>query len=111
MCFPLGFRRLLLTRWAGHAKRNAMRVFELRLLLAIVLVLLGATVIIGLSFGEDDDTMAMVCQTQPLRANPEEKVSTSVELPSSALHPSRPESEITARTSASVIDLVCVLRC
>ena len=52
------FRRLLLTRWAGHAKRNAMRIVELRLLLAIVLVLLGATVIVGLNFGEDDDPMA-----------------------------------------------------
>src|SRR4029077_2639371 len=102
MCFPPGFHRLLLARWEGQAKRNAMRVVEIRLLLAIVLVLLGATVIIGLGFGEDDDTMAMVCQTQPLRANPEEKVSNSVELPSSALHPSRPESEITVRTSASV---------
>jgi hypothetical protein len=88
-----------------------MRVVELRLLLAIVVVALGATLIVSLNFGEDGDTMALVCQTQPLHVNPEERSRTSLDGPTSATRPSRTESEITVRSSASVIDLVCVLRC
>jgi hypothetical protein len=108
--------KLVLTRWVGHVKRNAMRVVELRLLLAIVVVLLGATLIVGLNFGEDDDPMALVCQTQPLHVNAEERSRSSLDLLTSDLltsapRPARTESEITAGTSASVIDLVCVLRC
>jgi hypothetical protein len=85
-----------------------MHVVERRVLLALVLVLLGATVIVGLSLG-DDDTMVLQGQNQPLRANPEERILNSVGLP--ALHPSRTDSEIAPRSNASVIDLVRVLRC
>jgi hypothetical protein len=88
-----------------------MRGFQLRLLLALVLVLLGATLIVGINLDDDDSTMALVRQTQPLCANPEEKSLTAVGLPSSAQHPSPPDSEIAPRSGASVIDLVCVLRC
>jgi hypothetical protein len=87
-----------------------MCVVELRLLLALVLVLLGATVIVGLNFEDDDDTIALPGQTQTLRANSEEEIRSSVEIPSSALRPSRTDSEIAPRPRASVIDVV-VLRC
>jgi hypothetical protein len=85
-------------------------VVELRLLLALILVLLGATVIGGLNL-EDADTMALQRHTQPLRATPKEKTLTPLGLPSSALHPSRTDSEIALRSGASVIDLLGVLRC
>ena len=88
-----------------------MRVVELRLLLALILALLGATVVVGFNFGDDADTMTLQGQTQPLRANPEEKTLASVRVMSSALHPSRADPEIVPRSGASVIDLVCVLRC
>jgi hypothetical protein len=88
-----------------------MRGFQLRLLLALVLVLLGATVIVGVNLDDDDSTMALVRQTQPLCAHAEEEPLTSVRLSSSAQHLSPPDSEIAPRSSASVIDLVCVLRC
>jgi hypothetical protein len=93
-----------------------MRAVEPRLLLALILVLLGATVIVGLNLGDDDSQMALeremqALQTQPLRTNSEEKTLASVRLPSSAPRPSRTDSEIALRSCASVIDLVCVLRC
>jgi hypothetical protein len=88
-----------------------MRVFELRFLLALILVLLGATVIVGLNLGDDDDTMALQGQTQRLLANPTEKTLTSVGLTSSTPRPSRADSEIAVRSGASTIDLVRVLRC
>ena len=53
--------------WVGVDKvgrpryKESMRGVELRLLLAIVVVLLGATLIVGLNFGEDDDAMALLC--------------------------------------------------
>jgi hypothetical protein len=93
-----------------------MRVIELRLLLAIVVVLLGATLIVGLNFGEDDDAMALLCQTQPLHVNSDERGRTSLALstpdrPTSAPRRSSTKSDVAARTGASVIDLVCVRRC
>jgi len=88
-----------------------MRAVEFRLLLAIVVVMLGATLIVGLNFSEDDDPMALVCQTQPMHVNSEERSCASLDGPTSAPPPSRTESEITIHSSASVIDLVCVLRC
>jgi hypothetical protein len=88
-----------------------MRVVELRLLLALILVLSGATVIVGLNLGADADPMTFQGRTQPLRANPEKKTLISVWFPSSALQPSRTDSEIAARSCASVIDLACILRC
>jgi hypothetical protein len=88
-----------------------MRVVELRLLLALILVLLGATVIFGLNLGDDTDAMTLQGRTQPLPVNGEEKALISVGRPSSTLHRSRTDSEGTPRSSASVIDLVCVLRC
>jgi hypothetical protein len=88
-----------------------MRVVELRLLLALIVVLLGATVMVGLNVGDDADTMTLQAQTQPLRANPNQKILSSAGLPSSALHPSRADSGTAPRTCASMIDLVCVLRC
>ena len=88
-----------------------MRVVELRLLLALILVLLGATAVVGFNLGDDADTMALQGQTQPLGANPEKKTLTSVVPPTSALHPSRTDSEIAPRSCAAVIGLVCVLRC
>ena len=86
-----------------------MRVVEPRLLLALILVLLGATVIVGLNLEDDADTMILQGQMQPLRADAEKKTLNSV--PSSTLNPSRTGSEIVPRSGASVIDLVCVLRC
>ena len=88
-----------------------MRVIELRLLLALILVLLGATIVVGLNLVDDADTMTLQARTQPLRANPEEKTLTSVGLTTSAPHPSRTDSEIALRSGVSMIDLVCVLRC
>jgi hypothetical protein len=88
-----------------------MCVVELRLLLALILVLLGATFIVGLNLGDDADRMTLQGRTQPVRANPEETTLTSVGRPSSALHRSRADSEIAPRSWATVIDLVCVLRC
>ena len=89
---------------------NPMRVFEPRLLLPLILVLLGATIIVGLNLEDDADPMILQGQMQPLRANPEDKTLASVGS-SSALHPSRTDSEIVPRSGTSVIDLVCVLRC
>ena len=90
-----------------------MRAVELRLLLALVLVLLGATVIFGLNLGDDADTMTLQGRTRLLRVNREENTftSASVERPSSTLNRSRTDSEMTLRSCGSVIDLVCVLRC
>ena len=88
-----------------------MRVVELRVLLALVLVLLGTMVIVGLNLGDDADTMTLQGQTRPLRSNHQEKPLSAVRLPSWALHPSRTDSETAPRLCASVIDLVCVLRC
>ena len=88
-----------------------MRVVELKPLLALILVLLGATVIFGLNLGDDTDAMTLQGRTQPLPVNGEEKALISVGRPSSTLHRSRTDSEGTPHSSASVIDLVCVLRC
>ncbi len=88
-----------------------MRAAQLRLLLALVLVLLGATVIVGLNLGDDDTMMAMQGQTQTLRAKPEDKIAPSIGLVSSVSHQSRTQSEIALRPGVSVIDLVHVLRC
>lgn len=90
---------------------DLMRVVELRLLLALILVLFGATGFVGLNVGDDDNPMAVQGQKQRQRADSEEKALTSVELPSSALHPSRTDSKIAPRSCASVLDLVCVRRC
>ena len=88
-----------------------MRVVELRFLLALILVLLGATFIFGLNLEYDADTMTLQGRTQPLPANLEEKTLTSEGLPSSPVHPSRRDSEVAPRSCAAVIDLGCVLRC
>ena len=89
-----------------------MRVIELRLLLALILVLLGATVSFGLNLGDDAaDRMTLQDPTQRLRGNPEEKILTPVRLTSSARPPSRTDSAIARRSSTSVIDLVRALRC
>jgi hypothetical protein len=88
-----------------------MRVVELRLLLALILVLLGATVIVDLNLGDDSDTMTLQVRTQSLRVSLKEKTLTSVGRPSSALNPSRTNSEIARRSCVSLIDLACVLRC
>lgn len=90
---------------------HLMRVVQLRLLLAIILVLSGATVIVGLNLGSDADALSLQSRTQTLRANPEEQTLTSASLPSSVLHSSRTDSKIAPRSCASVIDLVCILRC
>jgi hypothetical protein len=88
-----------------------MRFLKLRLLLALILVLLGAAVIVDLNLGDDTDTMTLKGRTQPLRVNLEEKTLTSVGRPSPALDPSRTNSDIALRSCVSVIDLACVLRC
>ena len=93
-----------------------MRVIELRLLLAIVVVLMGATLIVGLNFGEDDDAVALLCQAQPLHVHPDERGRTSLALPTTDRPTSAPrrastKSDVTARSGASVIDRVCVRRC
>ena len=100
-----------LTRWASHAIPEFMRMVELRLLLALILVLLGGTVIIDLNLGNDADTMTLQGRTQPLRVNLEEKTLTSVGRPSPALDAPRTNSDIAPRSCVSVIDLACVLRC
>jgi hypothetical protein len=101
---------------SGPRYKESMRGVELRLLLAIVVVLLGATLIVGLNFGEDDDAVALLCQAQPLHVHPDERGRTSLALPTtdrptSAPRRSSTKSDVTARTGASVIDLVCVRRC
>jgi hypothetical protein len=100
-----------LTRWASHAIPEFMRMVELRLLLALLLVLLGATVIVDLNLGDDADTMTLQSRTQPLRVNLDEKTQISVGRPSPPLDPSRTNSDIAPRTCVSVMDLACVLRC
>ena len=84
---------------------------ELRLLLALLLVLLGATVIVDLNLGDDADTMTLQGRTQPLRVNLDEKTQISVGRPSPPLDPSRTNSKIAPRSGVSVSDLACVLRC
>jgi hypothetical protein len=84
---------------------------ELRLLLALILVLLGATVIVDLNPGDDADRMTLQGRTQPLCVNLDEKTQASVGRPSPALDPSHTNSDIAPRSCVSVIDLACVLRC
>jgi hypothetical protein len=100
-----------LTKRASHAIPEFVRMVELRLLLALILVLLGATVVVDLSLGDDADTMALQGQTQPLRVNLDEKTPASVGRPSPALDSSRTNPDIAPRSCVSVIDLACVLRC
>lgn len=87
-----------------------MRVVELRFLPLLILALVGAMFIFGLSLSEDADTTT-VPGPKRLHGRLDEKPLTSVGLPSSLLHPSRTDSEVAPRTCAPVTDLVCVLRC
>ena len=111
-CCPPSLSSVAVDKVGGARYTELMRLVELRLLLVLVLVLLGATVMVGLNLGDNDNTMAVQNQTQPLRARPEETtLISSIGLPSSAPHPSHRDPEISPRSDASVIALVCVLRC
>jgi hypothetical protein len=79
--------------------------------LALILMLLGATVIVGLNFEDDADTMTLQGRTQRLRVNLQKKTLSLVGRPSPNLDPSRTSSEIAPRSSASLIDFACILRC
>ena len=87
-----------------------MRVFELRLLLAIILVLLGATVFLGMSLEDNSESVVLQNQTPPSHLNQQEKVLAS-ERPASDLYLSRPTSEAVSRILRVSPDLVLILRC
>jgi hypothetical protein len=86
-----------------------MRLDELRLLLALVLVLVGATVIVGVDLESDAAMMPLRVQKQPLGANSEQQFATFAGKRSSTIHGSRADSGIVPRSSSA--DLVHILRC
>jgi len=88
-----------------------MRLVELRLLLLLILVLIGATVIVGADLENDAAMIPMRIRTQTPGANPERQSATSGKQSSSSVRQSRADAEIAARSGPSVIDLVHVLRC
>jgi hypothetical protein len=110
-CVPPSLSSVRLTKVGQPRYTDFMRVVELRFLLALILVLLGATFIVGLNLGDDTDTMTLQGRTRRLPVNPEEKALASGGRQSSALHRLRTDSEGVPRSGASVIDLVCTLRC
>jgi hypothetical protein len=86
-----------------------MRRVELRLLLSLILVLVGAIVLVGLNVEYDADRMILHSQTQ--LANEEQKSLASVGILPSALPAPRTDLEIVRPVAASLIILVCILRC
>jgi hypothetical protein len=79
--------------------------------LLLVLMLLGATVSISLSFEDDADILVWQGHAQTLSVNPQEKAPARLLQPSSSSLPPRIKSENALRSRVSVIDLVSVLRC
>ena len=87
-----------------------MPVVKFRLLL-LVLLLLGATVSVCLSFEDDADILAWQGQPQTLHLNPQEKAPSRLLPPSPSARLSRTNFNSAFRSRVSVIDLISVLRC
>ena len=87
-----------------------MRAVKLRLLLLMILVVVGATVFVGMNIEDNTESVVLQTEAPPSPTSHQKKVFASKQLVSD-LGSSRPNSEAFLRMPRISIDLVPILRC
>ncbi len=102
-------KRVLVDKARPRRYTERMRSFRLRLLLAIVLVVVGATVFVGMSL---EDNAESLVQSQRPASHLDRRGEVLVRKPAASnLHSSRAASETVSRLIRVSLDLVPILRC
>jgi hypothetical protein len=104
------WKRVLIDKARQRRYIERMRAVKLRLLLLIILVVVGATVFVGMNLEDSSELGVLQTQVSPSLLSQQKKVFESKQ-PASDVGSSRPNSEAFSRMPRLSLDLVPILRC